>query len=83
MLFTTNFLYKKAIQNYDIEVNAFGASQSLVFHNHYLNLMKSDQYSAHHIKVLKNSLKLSFKLLPYSRNLCRILKDYLMVGNYN
>lgn len=49
---------------------------------HFLNFLKSDVSSTLHSQSLYETLKLSIDLLPPSKNLRRILSEYLMDGSY-
>jgi hypothetical protein len=50
---------------------------------HYLNFLKADVNSSHHSAGLAETLKVSISLLPESKNLPKILKEYLMNGTFN
>jgi hypothetical protein len=54
------------------------------FHPHFINFLKVEHTSPHHIANIANTFKLSTtQLLPQGKNFPRILKEYLLTGCYN
>lgn len=52
-------------------------------HQYFLHFLRADVASQHYLVGIYNTLTTSIKLLPKSKNLGKVMKDYLLHGVYN
>lgn len=51
-------------------------------HSYFLYFLRADVFSPHYIAGILNTLTKAIELLPRSKHLPKVMKDYLLYGTY-
>lgn len=81
-IFFTYYLYRKAIQNNRPMITAFGEPKFDRMHSYFLYYLRADVFSQHYILGIIGTLSCALNLLPHSKYLHKVMKDYLLFGTY-
>lgn len=82
-MFFTSYLYRRAFKHRPPVVHIFGEPQHNHMHNFFLYFLRADVASPYLTAGISNTLQSAIELLPPSKHLQKVLKDYLLYGSYN
>jgi hypothetical protein len=81
-MFFTYYLYRRATQVNKPIVTVFSEPRSQTMHDYFLYFLRADVVSPYYVAGVASTLSSAIQLLPASKHLHKVMKDYLLYGSY-
>jgi hypothetical protein len=81
-MFFTYYLYRRATEQNKPMVTVFGETKDSKMHDYFLYFLRADVASNYYQVGVSNTLNSAIQLLPPSKYLHKVMKDYLLYGSY-